>query len=367
MKKRYGAFILAAVMCVIPAAAEDGDIAIGFEGVRFLYSLIPSGVDLSLTYTGLDLMEQADTKLFLKAGGGYEDTVLARDPNTGNPSLLSKDGGSGIAFNTPNFQWELAFIQGFSRRDDGNNMLEAFAFYRGRYDIYPNSAYSSDVFTDMQGLFGTSLMGGLSYDSVATSRHRAKSGVYAEASAEWGPDLLNAKTDFWRVSSKAKGFLPVFDIPTEGGNLFNIYLAGFASVDYAQGSSVPIYVNQSFGGRDLRSSMGDCVRGYGWNAYDASLKTVANAEIRLVGPAIWLDAIVPYLFGFADAGYYAGFADTNDFADASGFLSSLGAGIALDLVGFAQVGITVGHKLIADTLYGPADGFFWGLKFFLHF
>jgi len=211
-----------------------------------------------------------------------------------------------------------------ARRDDGKNLVEAFGFYRGRYDIYPNDGASSVVFADIQGLFGTSFMGGVSYDSRVTSIHRSKRGFYMEAAAEWGPGFLNSKSDFWRVSGQARGFLPVFDVPTADGNLFNVYFAGFAGVDYAAGGSVPIYVNQSFGGRDLRDSLGDCVRGYGSNAYDSSFKSVANAEVRLVGPKVRLDSIVPYLFGFVDAGYYAGFSGSVNHSGASGFLASSG-------------------------------------------
>ncbi len=366
--RRYLAIALGAMLAAAPAFTQDKDLNLALEGARFLYGYIPSGIDLSLTYTGFALSDAGDTKLFLKAGGGYQDTVLLRDPVSGDPSLLVKDEGTGLAFNKSNFQWELAFIQGFSRRPDGANLLEAFAFYRGRFDLYPNDAVSTAVFSDMLGLFGTSIMGGISYNSRVQDQHRSKSGVYAEAAAEWGPGFLNETSDFWRVSAQTLGFLPVFDIPTEGGNLFNVYLGAFAGVDYSAGDSVPIYVNQTFGGRNLRGSMGDCVRGYGWNAYDASLKTVANAEVRLVGPAIVIDAIVPYLFGFIDAGYYAGFADASaSFADESGFLASTGAGIAIDLVGFAQAGIIAGLRLVDDQLYGPAEAFFWGIKFFLHF
>jgi len=367
---KLAAMALLAMRLVVPAFAQEKDLKFGLEGVRFLNGIIPSGADVSLTYTGIELLDAADTKLYLKAGGGYENASLVRDPLTGDPwnSEISLDG---YEFNTPNFQWELAFIQGLSRRDDGANLLEAFAFYRGRFDIYPNETLSDAVFSDIEGLFGTSIMGGVSYDSVAKSRHMSKEGVYAEATAEWGPGFINTKTDFWRVSAQALGFLPVFDIPTDGGNLFNIYLAGFTGIDYAAGESVPIYVNQSFGGRDLRDSVGNCVRGYGWNKYDTSFKSVINAEVRLVGPSIVLNAIVPYLYGFVDAGYYAGFADSDNYSDTSGFLASTGGGIALDLVGFAQAGLVAGIRLIDDSAnvnyeYN-ADSFFWGIKFSLHF
>jgi len=361
---RYLAIALGAILAATPAFSDD--LAVGFAGLRFLNGYIPSGLDLSLTYTGLDLSNAADTKIFLKAGGGYENASLIRNPLTGDPWTATVAGNK---YDIPNFQWELAFLQGFSRREDGANLLEAFVFYRGRFDIYPNEALSDAVFSDIEGLFGTSVMGGVSYDSRVQDRHRSKKGIYAEATAEWGPGFLNSKTDFWRISSQFRGFLPVIDIPTDGGNLFNVYLAGFAGIDYADGDSVPIYVNQSFGGRGLRDSLGNTVRGYGWNKYDTSLKSVANAEVRFVGPAIVIDSIVPYLFGFADAGYYSGFADSANYGDASGFLASTGGGLALDLAGFAQASLIAGIRLIDDDIgyaYDP-ENYFWEIKFFLHF
>ncbi|MBU0926129.1 MAG: BamA/TamA family outer membrane protein [Spirochaetes bacterium] len=358
------AVAIAAIAFISPSFADDV-LDFGFEGVRFFDSVIPGGLDLSLTYLGLGLSDAADTKLFLKAGGGYENASLVRDPLTGDPSAAI----AGNEYYSPNFQWELAFIQGFSRRDDGDNLLEAFAFYRGRYDIYLNEL-SESVFSDARGMFGTSVMAGVSYDSRVLSRHRSKEGVYAEATAEWGPGFINEKTDFWRVSGQLRGFLPVYDLPSDGGNLFNVYLAGFLGADYAAGTSVPIYVNESFGGRSLRDSIGNCVRGYGWNKYDTSFKSAATAEVRLVGPAIVLDPIVPYLFGFVDAGYYAGFADSANYSEASGFLASAGGGVALDLVGFAQASFIVGLRLVDDAAVPyayDADSFFTGVKFFLHF
>lgn len=373
MRKRTLA--LAMIALALAGGAWAGDLEVGFEGVRFFNGVIPGGLDLSLTYYGLELSDAADTKIFLKGGGGYENASLYRDQLTGDP-LLTVDSVPEYAYKA-NFQWELAFIQGFSRREDGDNLLEAFLFYRGRYDNYLNEL-PTVVFTDIREIFGTSFMTGISYDSRVQSRHRSKEGLYAEATAEWGPGFLNT-TDFWRVSGQLRGFLPVYDMPNEGGNLFNVYLAGFLGADYADGAQVPIYVNQSFGGRDLRDSLGNSVRGYFHPRYDSSLKATASAEFRLVGPSpslIWpavelLEKVVPYLFGFADAGYYAGFADaTASYANASGFLASVGGGFALDLIGFAQASVIAGVRLVDDATvdyqYDPAD-YFFAVKFFLHF
>jgi len=362
--KRYLAIALVAVLGVRQSFAED--LTLAFEGPR-MYGPIPSGLDLSLTYSGLDMdVAGGDTKLFLKTGGGYEKLSLLRDEQTGDPWIADADG---YTFDKLNIQWDMAFIQGFARRGDGENLVEAFVYYRGRFEMDFQEDVGQEVFADSKGMFGTSIMGGVSYDSRVLSRHRSRDGVYIEATAEWGPGFINEKTDFWRVSSQFRGFMPVFDVPTESGNLFNVYLAGFAGVDYAGGASVPIYVNQSFGGRSLRDSLGATVRGYGLNKYDTTFKSVANAEIRFVGPALGIESVVPYLFGFADAGYYAGFTASTNYVDATGFIASTGGGFALDIFGGPQVSLIAGVRLIDDEIgyaYDP-ENFFWGIKFYLHF
>ncbi len=340
-------------------AEREGDWRLGFAGVRMLNGMIPTGADFTLSYDGLDFGLGGDSVLFFKAGGGYQDKVIMRDA-LGQPSYNEDK------YNSPNFQWEAALFQGLSLREDGKNLVELFGYYRGRYDLYQNEDPIA-LFEDAEGLFGTSFMAGLSYNSVVTNRHRAKSGVYAEFAGEWGPGFLNAKSDFWRLSAQARSFLPLVDIPHEGGNLFNMYGALFGGLDYAGGSSVPIYVNQSFGGRDLRDSLGESVRGYERNSYDSSFKAVANAELRLVGPALGLEAIVPLLYAFADGGYYRGFTEAAGYADEEGFLASAGGGLAFDLFGFAQLGAYAGVKLIEDALYARPDAFFWSISIFLHF
>ncbi len=352
-----------AVACAIPTFAQEQDFVFKFEGPRRYNGFIPSGADLSLTYSGLALSPRADTLLYLLAGGGYESGSLLRDPATGDPWSSSAEGNT---YDAPDFQWALAFIQGLSRRDDGDNLLEAFAYYRGRYDGYENEL-ADGVFADVRGIFDNSLMGGVSYDSRVIGVHRFKQGTYAEATAEWGPGFVNEGTDFWRVSGQLRGFLPVYDIPADGGNAFNAYLAGFAGVDFAGGASVPIFVSQSFGGRELRGSLGDCVRGYGWNKFDTLFKSVANAELRLLGPALGLDFVVPLLYAFVDAGWYSGFAESANYASESGFLASSGAGAAIDVADAIQLGAYAGFRMVEDRLYYPEDAFFWGVMLFSHF
>ncbi len=364
--KRFAPALVALALLALPAALaaqEPLELSFRFDGVR-MYSFYPTGGDLALLLSGpaLDLGLGGETELMFKAGGGYQQFVLPRDPATGEPETAAGFN----PYDSPNFQWELAFIQAYLRRADGDGLLKVFLLYRGRYDSYAAN-FPDAVFADAQGLFGSSLMAGASLDSVAVNAHRAKEGIYAELAGEWGPGFLNAATDFWRVSAQARGFPPLFDLPGGGGNLLNLYAAGFGGLDLAGGESVPLYVNRSFGGRELRGSLGDCVRGYESFSYDSAFKAVANLELRLVGPALYFDALVPVLYGFFDAGYFYGFSDAYWHAEDRGPLASTGGGLAIDLFGFAQIGAVAGVKLVEDQLYAVDEAFFWGLTFFLHF
>ncbi|MCX7024069.1 MAG: hypothetical protein NT080_05545 [Spirochaetes bacterium] len=342
---------------------DDRDWSFGLAGLRVWKGFVPSGLDLEAGWYGFELLEGTNTVLYSRIGGGYQNKALTRDPLSGDPILYE----DAEFFDSPNFQWELGIAQGLVGRDDGSNLVEAFLYYRGRCDIYLNDL-PTDVFADAGGIFGTSFLAGIGYDSTGKDAHGLISGLLAEGSFEYGPGALNAElSDFWRANAKAAGFLPLFDLdPGAARNLLNAYLAGFASADRAGGNSVPMYVNQSFGGRDLRDSLGDCVRGYRWTSYDAEIKVVGNLEARFVGPALGLPAILPVLYGFFDAGWYSGFADADASVDDSGSLASAGGGAAIDLLGVAQVGAWASYRLVEDD-YEPGKRFNWGMELFLHF
>jgi hypothetical protein len=362
--KRALAVALAVVqvtLCLAAGAADD--FSVGVAGLRRKWYAVPTGLDLKATYKGLTLVEGLDTILFAKAGGGYEDRLLFRDPSTGEPYADRNDTSQETQFGYvwADFQWELAFIQGILPKEGGGNLLEAFAYYRGRFDTMLEGAGTTPAFPDWDGLFYTGFMGGLSWNGLGQDRHGVKSGIYAEASAEWGPGFLNADlADFWRISAEVSGALPLFDLPGER-NVLSAYLADFVAADYADGTAIPAYVNQSFGGRDLRDSLGTCVRGYAFTAYDTKLKAVNNLELRLNGPAFGSDRLYPVAYAFLDSGYYQGYSGAIAAADDSGCLASVGGGFALNILDIAQLGIAVAWPLAEKT------SFWWSAKLFLHF
>ena len=368
------------VLALAGAGLFSEGLDFGFNGVALNSAILsglplPTGADLQL---GLPVAAFGDHPLtaILRLRGGYEDLRILRDPATGEP-IAEPDGFDGdYRFYSPNFQWALGVSQGIIQKDDGN-LVEAFAFYRGRYDIY-DSGLAATAFADMQGMFGTSLLVGVAYDSVANDSRRVYSGTFAELSAEVGPAALNTDpaTDFWRVTLKARTYMPILSNGQGKNpdlNAFSMYLAGFASVDYAGGDSVPIWVMQSFGGRSLRGSLGDCVRGYPSASYDSSLKVVANGEIRLLGPALFNQAwLVPMAYVFADAGYYSGFANDSGMSnDDYGTIMSAGAGLNFNVLDFVNLGAYCGFKFPDGSslysTYTTSEDFFWSIQFLLHF
>jgi len=351
-----------------------------FKGVALNSAILsglplPTGADFQL---GLPVASFDDHPLeaWLRLRGGYEDLRILRNPATGEPIAEPAAFNGDYRFHSPNFQWALGATQGIVQKDEGN-LVEAFAFYRGRYDVY-NSSLDAVAFSDMKGIFGTSFLAGIAYDSTDMDSRRVRTGTFAELSAEAGPAALNTApaTDFWRITLKAKTYYPLLSTGQAANgdlNAFSLYLAGFASVDYAGGDNVPLWVMQSFGGRDLRGSLGDCVRGYPSSSYDSSFKAVANGELRALAPALFGQAwLVPMAYIFADAGYYSGFAnDSGASKDAAGSIMSAGAGLNFNVFDFVNLGAYCGFKFPSGsdlyTTYTDDGSFFWSIQFLLHF
>lgn len=381
MKRRLTAF---AVLALAAGGLFAEGLQFDFKGIVLNWAVpgvsglpVPTGADLQF---GLPVAAIGGHPLTLVARlrGGWEDGRILRDAATGDPRTEPSDFEGAYRYYMPNFQWALGATQGILQKEKGN-LVEAFAFYRGRYDVY-NSSLSSGVFADMQGISGTSFLLGLAYDSTSGDSRRVKDGLFAEASVEYGPAALNvarlsdAELGFWRVDLKARGYQPLLSMgkaSDERLNLFSAYLAGFASVD-CSGGDEPIWVMQSFGGRDLRGSLGDCVRGYPTDSYDTSFKAVANGELRAIGPAIAGQAwFVPMAYAFIDLGYYNGFAGATASAEAGGTIASAGAGLNLNVLDFVNLGAYAGWKFPAGSslyeVYTEDESFFWSIQFLLHF
>jgi hypothetical protein len=355
MKKLVAALALLCLAAVGFAQESEAPFTVspGLVGVKFYGIVLDCGLSFAFMPDGMSL--------YALAGGGYLTQNLRRDYVTGDPAFVTAD------YQSVDIEWEFGLIQGILGIGPDANLLEAFLLYRGRYRA--DSMAVSSRFEDYGGVVATQAIVGLAYNGMETRLHNDKSGFFAEASFEYGPGFIN-EFDYWRVNAKGQFALPLFDIDPEGAvNTLNAYLIGMGSVDYAGGSSVPIFVMQSMGGRDLRGTVGDNVRGYPWKSYDTALKSYVSLEGRLVGPALFGFPIYITALAFVDSGYYYGFADSSSAADSSGFLASVGGGAMLDVFAFAQIGVQAGFRLIDDPSYGQdgTDPFFWGLKIMFHY
>lgn len=367
--------ILAALILAIGTLSAEG-FQFEFKDAGLWYGDVQFGLPVA-SIKDLPLTAQLRTRV------GYEGLSLLRDPVSGDIVAQDAGGETPYVFDSLNFRWAIGLDQALLVKD-GKKLADAFVYYRGRYDILTASSVAAKAIgssyaatSDFEGLFGNSFLAGVAWDSTARDSRRVKSGLFAELSAEYAPPGFDpvGGTDFIRGTAKASAFLPAFSkgqAQDERLNLVSAYLAAFASVDYATGDAVPIWVMQSFGGRDLRSSLGDCVRGYPGSSYDAELKAVANVEFRLNGPALFKQAwLLPTVYAFVDGGAYSGFANTVADSAVKGVLASTGVGIGLNILDFVEVGIYGAYRLVDDeALYGKnaASGFaLSGLQMGFHF
>ena len=379
-------YLLALLVLVSSVSAGAQKLEVEFIGPRFNCSLLslpmplPAGADFRFRY-GLADSRIGSTALSLRLGAGYEDEFLLRDAVTGDPISVEAAESSpmgGQRYQSPNVQWDFGVVQGLAKRD-GENLVEAFILYRGRLDLHDTSL-PDGRFADMRGLFSTSAIAGAAYLGVTRDSRRVMSGAAAEASAELSPSFANGSlgdSDFFRLNLQAEGYLPLasFGRPSDPSlNLFSLYLAGFASLDHAEGAAIPIYVLQGFGGREEHKSLGGSVRGYPSRGFDSGSKAVASAELRALGPALFgVPWFMPLVSAFCDVGYYSGLpgATTAAYSGSRGAFYSAGFGLQADIVDFAYLGFYAGWKFPGDDpvyeRYGETDPFFVAFAFRLHF
>jgi hypothetical protein len=345
--------------------------------------LLPTGIDVTIGYELLPWVAGLDTILQATLGGGYEGFATFRaidyTPNTPViPPEVVADPDGNLEFNSPNFQWQAGIRQGILWNQELNhNLLEAFLYYRGRYDRYlagrhywgSSEALINDIETtheawqanylgsDASGIFGTSLFTGLAYDALRFDlRSKAYDGAYAEASFEISPyfaSVLGA-SDFWRLNFATKFFKTLYEArPDTEKNWFTIYTGSFFSIDYADARrQMPLYVMQTLGGTEPRKGLANAVRGFEKYSWDTQLKIVHNLDLRFILPAIYSYRdrdLLPGLVVYFDLGY-----GTRYWGDPSntpgGFLGSTGIGFFVDLLDVLHAQIYGHFPLIGQRI-----------------
>jgi len=370
-------------------AAESSPLFYRIEDVRryltWGWNLIPTGIDLTLGYRLPPWFYGVQTILQTTIGGGYEGFGTFRKPDY-TPNVVKTDvadPNGNLEFNSPNIQWQAGIRQGIVwNTAEDRNLIEAFLYYRGRYDRYLSGrhywgssdteiaaieasheawqqAYKINGGSDAYGIFGNSLFTGLSYDNLHfDSRTKASHGTYAEASVElspYFPSVMGA-SDFWRINFSTKTFRTLYEArPEAPKNIFTIYAGSYLSIDYADARRrMPLYVMQSFGGTRLREGLADSVRGFEKYSWDTQLKIVHNLDLRFNLPVLYSFRgrdLMPGLVAYFDLGYGTRYW-RDPVGTPGGFLGSTGVGLFLDLLDFTHAHAYAHFPLIGERIDG---------------
>lgn len=349
------------------------------------WNLLPTGIDVTFGYRLPPWFAGVDTILQATLGGGYEGfgTFRAYDytPNTPViPPEAAADPNGNLEFNSPNFQWQAGIRQGILWNPElSQNLLEAFLYYRGRYDRYLNGRHywgsdetqindieanhkawqASYLGSDAYGIFGNSLFAGVTLDALRFDRRtKAYDGTYAEGSLEispYFPSVLGA-SDFWRLNFSIKFFKTLYEArPDMEKNWFTIYVGSYFSIDYADARrQMPLYVMQTFGGTEPRKGLANAVRGFEDYSWDTQLKIVHNLDLRFNLPVIYSIRgrdLLPGLILYFDLGY--GNRYWGDPLDTrGGFIGSTGVGVFIGLLDIVYTHIYGHFPLIGQRIDG---------------
>ena len=288
------------------------------------------------------------TSFYGQVWGGYMWLKSPRDLTTGDPTSSLGGLDDPYKYDSAYGRWAAIVLQGLVAKSPTKILLEAFAGYRGRYEValveaYPGTqARNTAIFSDGLSLLGNSVLTGLKYNGLDANGHDVLSGVYSELSAE------SDVSSYWRTTFKVKGALPLFDVaPDDKMNLLSGYVIGRVMADYAgagmaAGTNVPLYVDTSFGGWKFGGNAGEEIRGYKGLNLSSTFKAVGNAEFRLIGPALFgFESVYPLALVFVDTAYYSGFIDSPNHSSDSGFVATTGAAVAVNALGIGQVGARV--------------------------
>jgi hypothetical protein len=362
--------ILAALCVCLAGLAYGQNAAPESDRFPFVFDISPVlwGADIGVGYRGLGLASGVDTIFWVYAGGGYEQLTYMRLPDG---SLITGAAPGGINpdvdlfYNRWSGRWQLGIAQGiaWNPRIKGD-LLEAFTFYRGRYDANINADPGQLIFRssipDKDGLFQNAALAGVKYnDLLLDTRNKTWSGAGGEASVEWGPAALSntlfGRSDYARFNLSARAFLPLYEslyeaAPESLANLFSLYAGDFFSADYAMGDYVPLNIRQTFGGLHPRVGLGGALRGVDDGSMDTNLKLVNNFEIRANLPALWLPDLVPGVLLYWDAGYYDQLGGQT--SPSSGFVSSVGAGVFIDLFDITSLTVYIHYRLTGENAKG---------------
>ncbi len=299
---------------------------------------------LSLEYTGLSLIPGQKTSLETIVTGGWLTQFSYYTGSYSNRLLpVSTFDDTNAEFKTAFVQNILGIRQGFiANSRNGKNLLEAFLYYKGRWEGHYPSGSNSPWFTSLtdnpeqENIFQSSFISGVGYNNSFRNHHGVIDGINADVRGEYAPSFMNSSADYYCFTGEIQGYLPLFDLnPESRMNTFSVYLADRVRTAYTDGS----YRTYS-----IRLENAAEVRGIEKARLDSRFTAVNNFEIRFNLPSLFIPDIKPGLLTYFDAGYY--YEDSSY----SGTVMSTGAGLYVDLFGAFQGGVRYDYLIDGEKM-----------------
>ena len=316
-------------------------------GQQISLSVFPTDIwaaKLSVEYTGLSLIPGQKTSLETIITGGWlkQDSYYtgSYDNRLVPVSLFDY---TNAMFKTGFIQDIIGIRQGFiANSRNGKNLLEAFLYYKGRWEGHYTSGGNSPWFMNLtdnpeqESVFQSSIIAGTAYNGRFRNHHGVLDGLNADLRSEYAPGGMNTAADYYCLTGEVQGYLPLFDLnPESRMNTFSIYLADRIRAAYTDGS----YRTYS-----IRLENAAEVRGIEKVRMDSKFTAVNNFEIRFNLPSLFIPDIKPGLLTYFDAGYY--YEDSSY----SGTVLSTGAGLYVDLFGAFQGGIRYNYLVNGEKM-----------------
>ena len=379
MKQQKGIGILLVLMLILSSlsglAAKElvGDtlsLAIGRIDVSDVLSgMVPTYQQLGVNIPVGGLIESEDARLQIMVGAARNSYTLWTDVD-GEPLLTVPMDNDDQKFAV----WRGDLFIRFDQRIMGD--LDLY----GRYNLHWSqpteniggssstilATTNTSAYPDAQGVLSNIISFGVVYDSTVGGT--VKQGLSADLSLSAAPSILInenilGRTDFYQINLTAKGYLPVFSLPSSqdvDNDLFGVYIADRLQVDWIMGDAIP----QVF---QYHPSLGTKMRGFENNSLGLSLTALNNLEARIYGPQLELLGMIfgyPRIQIFTDMGYgvgtYYNTTSTDEvFVMSTGFEAGIDVFNFLDL-GYRQSFVLAGANIANTNSVGE-------LVFFLHF
>ena len=356
-----GLFLTAGVLAI---GAEDEQALRWGVGIRLW------GADASLSYAVAEPLEDGATRLWLSAGGGYQDAHLYRQ-FVGNETA-GTHADTPIPGNTATYKNLNVQVAAGASQDIplGFHRLSVFLLGKIRYE-YHDPVWASDALIfgsslpDRIRLLENALLFGLHFKNQIPLAMAASVFpiLYSlEASLHYAPGfLLNEVADYARASA-----VGTFLAQVVNRMRFKLFLAARMGFDGLWGTAYPVYARMTAGQIGAPfftcdTALGGTLRGVASGRFDGTAKLYANVDVRFrvpINPQFVPTAILFFDGGVSD---YRRLDHRLDPADA---LYSVGVNVAANIAGVAEIGY-----LVAYALTEPDEGrrLSHGLTFGAHF